>query len=417
MRWTAGRCRVIAGTGSNNTAHAAELSHAAAALGVDGVLVVNPYYNKPTQEGLFRHFAAVAEAAGVPVVVYNIKGRTAVNLETSTLERLWKKCPNIVAVKEASGDIQQMKAVLACCPKNFSVLSGDDNLTLTLIKAGGHGVVSVASNAAPTDMSRMVTAALNGAWSEAEEIDKRLSPVLRSYICRNQSDPNQSGPRKYETLPRVLSLTICELQAASRAKLSAVTGIATAVINTPDISKLPINVPARTSSRYLIHTGRGILEQIGKLFPELGAASRVAIVTEQPLLRKWLPVLKKSLAIQPDVVVVPGGESWKTIAGYESLLSSFSKARLDSASVVINFGGGVLTDVGGFAAATFHRGIRCLNVPTTLLAQVDSSIGGKTGINFQGIKNLIGVIAQPIGVLNDLEILGSLPTSISLGNC
>ena len=141
-----GRVPVIAGTGSNCTKEAVRLTRHAEQAGADACLLVNPYYNKPTQEGLYRHFKAIADSVTFPCILYNIKGRTGVNLETATLMRLARDCKNIVGVKEASGDINQMKDVIARRPNGFCVLSGDDNMTLKLIMAGGDGVISVASN-------------------------------------------------------------------------------------------------------------------------------------------------------------------------------------------------------------------------------------------------------------------------------
>ena len=163
------RVPVIAGTGSNCTAEAIRLTKHAEEVGVDAALVVNPYYNKPTQEGLYRHFKAVADSVKIPIVVYNIQGRTGVNVETPTLIRLAKDCSNIVAVKEASGNMEQMKDVIAQKPEGFSVLSGDDGIALELIKNGGNGVISVASNLVPDKMSEMVKLALDGNFEEASD--------------------------------------------------------------------------------------------------------------------------------------------------------------------------------------------------------------------------------------------------------
>ncbi len=165
------RVHVIAGTGSNSTAEAIRLTKHAAEAGTDACLVVNPYYNKPTQEGLYRHFKAVADSVNIPIVVYNIKGRTGVNVETPTLMRWIKDCSNVNAVKEASGNLDQMKDVISKAPDDFSILSGDDGITLDLIKAGGHGVVSVAANLIPDKMVAMVDAALNGSMEEAEKLN------------------------------------------------------------------------------------------------------------------------------------------------------------------------------------------------------------------------------------------------------
>src|SRR5436305_7434215 len=151
-----GRARVIAGTGSNNTAHAVEQSREAAEMGADAVLVVAPYYNKPTQEGLYQHFRAVAEVVpATPVVLYNVPGRTSSNISAETTLRLARDVENIVAVKEASGNLAQIMEILRGRPEGFRVISGDDALTLALIALGGEGLISVASNEAPEMMSEL----------------------------------------------------------------------------------------------------------------------------------------------------------------------------------------------------------------------------------------------------------------------
>jgi 4-hydroxy-tetrahydrodipicolinate synthase len=168
------RVPVIAGTGSNSTNEAIRMSRHAMDAGASGVLIVNPYYNKPTQKGLFLHFREIANAIDIPCVIYNIKGRTAVNLETDTLVNLAKECANITAVKEASGDIEQMRDVIARTQGNFSVLSGDDNMVLELIEAGGDGIISVASNLIPDRMVKLVHTALDGDHSKAREMGSVL---------------------------------------------------------------------------------------------------------------------------------------------------------------------------------------------------------------------------------------------------
>src|SRR5215475_8865207 len=150
-----GRLPIIAGTGSNSTAEAIDLTTHAKKAGAAAALVVNPYYNRPTQEGLYRHFRAVAEAADIPVLVYNIAGRTAINVETDTLVRLVRDCPGIIGVKEASGSLDQMTQVILACGPDFSVLSGDDNITLPLMSVGGRGVISVVANFVPRDTAEM----------------------------------------------------------------------------------------------------------------------------------------------------------------------------------------------------------------------------------------------------------------------
>ncbi|MBI2101241.1 4-hydroxy-tetrahydrodipicolinate synthase, partial [Candidatus Woesearchaeota archaeon] len=162
-----GKVPVIAGAGSNSTKHAIEMTHGVKELGANAALHVCPYYNKPTQEGLYRHFSAIANAVDIPIVIYNIQGRAGVNMETSTLARLAKEHSNIVGVKEASGNVSQMMEVINDLPKNFDVLSGDDNLTLPLMALGGKGVISVASNIIPREMHDMCEYALKGNLEKA----------------------------------------------------------------------------------------------------------------------------------------------------------------------------------------------------------------------------------------------------------
>jgi 4-hydroxy-tetrahydrodipicolinate synthase len=217
-----GRCTVIAGTGSNNTAHAVSLSRHAEELGADAVLVVNPYYNKPTQEGLYRHFKAVADAISIPVVVYNIKGRTAVNIETPTLMRLIEGCSNIMAVKEASGDLQQMKDVLKHAPDYFSVLSGDDNMTFELMKSGGTGVVSVASNIIPAEMSALTQAAASGDLARAEAISKQFDPLFSAIFIETNPIPIKAALAMKNLCREVYRLPLCELAPSNRERLQRV---------------------------------------------------------------------------------------------------------------------------------------------------------------------------------------------------
>src|SRR3954468_17092687 len=174
-----GRGRVIAGTGSNNTAHAVEQSREAAAWGTDAMLVFAPYYNKPTQEGLYQHFRAVAEAVPeTPVVLYNVPGRTSSNMTAETTLRLARDFANVVAVKEASGNLAQIMEILRGRPEGFLVLSGDDAMTFAMIALGADGLVSVASNEAPGPFSKMVDAALAGRWDEARALHYRWLPLM-----------------------------------------------------------------------------------------------------------------------------------------------------------------------------------------------------------------------------------------------
>jgi 4-hydroxy-tetrahydrodipicolinate synthase len=178
----AGRIPVIAGTGSNSTAEAIDMTVHAAKAGADGALLVSPYYNKPTQQGLYEHFRTIAEAApGLPLILYNIQGRTAVNIETDTVARL-AEIPNIVGVKEASGSLDQMTAVILACGPDFSVVSGDDSLTLPLMAVGGEGVISVVGNIVPKDMLGLINAMNKGDLAEAQRWHRKLFPLCRDML-------------------------------------------------------------------------------------------------------------------------------------------------------------------------------------------------------------------------------------------
>lgn len=217
-----GRVPVIAGTGSNSTREAISLSQHAQQSGANALLLVTPYYNKPTQEGMYRHFKAIAENVNIPCIVYNIKGRTGVNLETDTLVRLMDDFPNIVGVKEASGDINQMKDVLARRREGFCVLSGDDNLTIPLIKEGGDGVISVASNFIPAQMSRLVKLALEGNFADAEALEKELAPLFAVEFVETNPIPIKYMLSLQGMCQEVYRLPMCELRPASKEKVKAV---------------------------------------------------------------------------------------------------------------------------------------------------------------------------------------------------
>jgi len=182
------RVQVIAGTGSNNTKEAIEATQHAKQVGADAALVVNPYYNKPPQEGLFQHFKAVAEEGGLPIIVYNIPGRTGVNVTPQTLERL-TKVRNISGVKESSGNLGQMAEMIYLCGDKLDFLSGDDNLTLPLLSIGGKGVVSVIANICPQETADLVRNYLKGNSAKAREIHYRLLPLCQSLFLETNPIP------------------------------------------------------------------------------------------------------------------------------------------------------------------------------------------------------------------------------------
>lgn len=216
------RVLVIAGTGSNCTREAIELTKHAEIVGVDATLQVNPYYNKPTQEGLFLHFKSIADSTKLPVIIYNIKGRTGVNVETPTLLRLINSCPNILGVKEASGDIEQIKEVILKKPEYFCVLSGDDNLTLEVVKHGGDGVISVASNIVPNEMVKLTLQALNGNYSIAESIHRDLAPLFGIEFIETNPIPIKYMLSKKGFCKEIYRLPLCELRDESKLKVDIV---------------------------------------------------------------------------------------------------------------------------------------------------------------------------------------------------
>jgi len=211
VKKVAKRCLVIAGTGSNSTREAIDLTQHAERAGVDGALLVNPYYNKPTQEGLFRHFKSVADSVKIPIIIYNIKGRTAVNVETPTLLRIINACKNVAGVKEASGDLNQIKDVIAKAPPYFSVLSGDDNLTLEVIKGGGDGIVSVASNLVSEKVVKMVSAAFAGKIEEAQKMNDELMPLFKGCFIETNPIPIKAMLSLKGACKETYRLPMCEM--------------------------------------------------------------------------------------------------------------------------------------------------------------------------------------------------------------
>ncbi len=188
VRVAAGRVSVIAGTGSNSTDMAVKYTKMAEAAGADGSLQVSPYYNKPTQEGLYRHFATIAENTGLPLVLYNIPGRTGVTISAETTARL-AEIPNIVGTKEATHSMDMTSDIRRLCGDEFSILSGDDSLTLPIMALGGSGVISVASNVAPAAVSDMVGAFLNGEWERGRELHYDLLPLFRALFLETNPIP------------------------------------------------------------------------------------------------------------------------------------------------------------------------------------------------------------------------------------
>jgi 4-hydroxy-tetrahydrodipicolinate synthase len=218
-----GRARVIAGAGSNSTASAIDYSKRAKEAGADAVLQVAPWYNKPTQEGLYAHFRAIAEAVpDVPIMLYNVPGRTSSNIAAQTTLRLARDCENIVAVKEASGNLSQIMEILRARPDGFAVLSGDDAVTLPLIALGAEGIVSVASNEIPDLMSQMTNFALDGNWSEARALHYRLLPLMENNFIESSPGPVKAVMAMMGLLKENFRLPLVPVTEKSRARLREV---------------------------------------------------------------------------------------------------------------------------------------------------------------------------------------------------
>jgi len=216
-----GRVPVLAGAGGYNTHEVIESGRRMKAAGADGLLSVTPYYNKPSPEGLYQHYNAIADAVGLPIVVYNVPGRTGCNVDPATLVRL-SSIPQVVAVKEASGNITQMAEICGSVPENFIVLSGDDALTLPLMAIGGRGIISVASNEIPAEMSRMVELAEAGDFAGARALHKRLLPLLMVNFIESNPIPVKSAMASLGLLEEVYRLPMVPPRPASKQKIEAV---------------------------------------------------------------------------------------------------------------------------------------------------------------------------------------------------
>ena len=212
------RVPVIAGTGSNSTDEAILFTKHAKAVGADGALLITPYYNKPTQEGLFRHFEAVAKAVNLPQILYNIPGRTSVNMQAATTARL-SHVPNIIGIKEGSGSLQQVSEIIHCSKHDFLVLSGDDPLTLPMMALGGKGVITVTANVAPTDMAQMVSAALKGNYEEARTLHFKLTPLFSALFLETNPIPVKAALAMMDKMSEEVRLPLTSLADEFRPKL------------------------------------------------------------------------------------------------------------------------------------------------------------------------------------------------------
>ena len=216
-----GKVPVLAGAGGYDTHEVVESALRMKRAGADGILSVTPYYNRPTQEGLFQHYSKIAGDVGLPIVVYNVPGRTGCNVEVPTLVRL-SAVPNIVAVKEASGNMSQIAAVCSAVPSDFIVLSGDDALTLPTMSVGGHGIISVASNEVPAEMTQMAEAAGRGDYQTARRVHAQLFPLMQVNFVESSPGPVKCAMAAMGLLEENYRLPMVPVSDASRARVRAV---------------------------------------------------------------------------------------------------------------------------------------------------------------------------------------------------
>ncbi len=217
-----GRVPIVAGATSNDTADAvAKAKELDKRKGVDAILTASPYYNKPTQEGQYQHFRAIAEAVDKPLVLYNVPGRSAANIEPATLGRL-AKIPNIIAVKEASGNISQIAEVFNHVPDSFLVFSGDDAITLPVISLGGVGIISVASNEIPKEMSDLTQAALNNDWTTARQIQRKFLPLMQANFLESNPMPVKTVLAMMGRIEEVFRLPMVPVKRETRNKLQQI---------------------------------------------------------------------------------------------------------------------------------------------------------------------------------------------------
>jgi 4-hydroxy-tetrahydrodipicolinate synthase len=221
MEEAAGRVPVLAGCGGYNTAEIIELARELESMRVSGLLSVTPYYNKPTQEGLYQHYETIAEAVAIPIVLYNVPGRTSVNLEPATVRRL-AHIENIVGVKEASGNIAQIGAICAQVPERFTVLSGDDAVTLPAIALGGRGVISVVANEIPAEMTQLVRLCLEGRFEEARILQRRYLPLMEVNFAESNPIPVKTALAAMGLIEPVWRLPLCPPRPETRDKVLGV---------------------------------------------------------------------------------------------------------------------------------------------------------------------------------------------------
>lgn len=217
----AGRCLVMAGTGSNATTEAVAMTVEAERAGAGAALLVAPYYNKPSQEGLYRHFRAIAESVRIPLVLYSIPGRCGIEIGIETVQRLAADCPNICAIKEAGGSVERVSQLRASLPDAFEILSGDDSLTVPFLSVGAVGVVSVASNLLPREVSQMVSLGLAGDMAAAREIHSRLYPLFKNLFVEPNPVPVKFALSLLGETTADVRLPLCEMSAENQEKVRA----------------------------------------------------------------------------------------------------------------------------------------------------------------------------------------------------
>jgi 4-hydroxy-tetrahydrodipicolinate synthase len=215
------KAKVIAGTGSNNTLEAIELTSHAKQAGADAALIITPYYNKPTQEGIYRHFKALSDSVDIPLIAYNIASRTGVNITAETMKRL-SELKNVVGVKEASGDLSQMAEVKKLCGVDFNLISGDDALTLPLLAIGGCGVISVVANIVPKDMSDMVYAFMDNDLEKARALHYKMLPLIKAMFIETNPIPVKTAMSMMGMISPDVRLPMCEMGIENKKKLEKV---------------------------------------------------------------------------------------------------------------------------------------------------------------------------------------------------
>jgi 4-hydroxy-tetrahydrodipicolinate synthase len=242
---TQGKTPVLAGCGGNNTREVVELARDLEGLGADGLLVVTPYYNKPTPEGLYQHYREVARATRLPIIVYNVPGRTGTNVEPATLKRL-AEIETVVGVKEASGNISQIAAIFQVVPESFAVLSGDDAITLPVIALGGVGVISVVSNEVPFAMARLASLCLEGDFPAAREMQRRLHPLMEINFVESNPGPAKAALGLMGLIEPVLRLPAVPVKAESLAKIEKI------LLNLGLIPESPESEPLEAEARLAV---------------------------------------------------------------------------------------------------------------------------------------------------------------------